>query len=118
MGIENKTPEQLEELQYTLEVSPWIKEVHFTENGTHYFQKHKLKDKYYGFLRTKAEQKVVLRDGAELKVTKHNPVDTPEAEIKKTMTRDEVLDFEPEKLKGAVKRSGRRAKAEKEAEAV
>lgn len=113
MGINQKSPEQLAELQSTLEACEWIKEVHFTKDGNHYFNLHKLAGKSYGFLRTKQE---VAEVRGERKIYKHKSVHTPEAEITQTLSREEVLNYDESKLEGKTPaKRGRKSKLEEAA---
>jgi hypothetical protein len=102
MSISKKTPEQLAELKNTLKQYPHILEVHFTDTGGHFFNKHELLNngkktgKFYGFLRT---EMVVAKIVGERKFFKSQSIPTPEAEIVETLDRDEVISYGEEKKK-------------------
>lgn len=100
MSIAKKTPEQLKELKDTLRQYPHIEEVHFTDNGNHYFNKHEFIDKgkgtgkYYGFLNTELR---VYKVVGERKFFKNQSVPRGDAEIVETLSRNDVLAYGEEK---------------------
>jgi hypothetical protein len=104
MSIKLKTPEDLKDLQTTIKKNEHINEVHFSENGDHYYDKHELTDtgndkgkgtgKYYGWLKTKS---IIKTDNKGNKRSVMGSVENPEAEIIETLTRQEVLEYKPKK---------------------
>ena len=106
MSIKSKSAEELKELQDTLKKNPHILEVHFTESGSHYFDKSELTDtgtvtgkgtgRYFGFLSTKV---VIRTDKVGNKRAVNVSVENPEAEIVETLTREEVLGIKQKKQK-------------------
>lgn len=107
MSIKLKTTEDIIELQNTLKKCPHIQDVHFTENGSHYFDKHELTDtgndkgkgtgRFFGYLNTKT---VIRTDKMGNKRAVNVSVENPEAEIVETLTREEVLGMKIKKQKG------------------
>jgi hypothetical protein len=97
MGIERKTPAQLQQLKDTLLACPHIEEVHFTDSGDHFFTVHELVEKgkrtgrKYGYQKLKP---VVVKSQGDRRVFKHESVHTPHTLISQTRTRDEVLAFD------------------------
>lgn len=96
-GIDKKSKQDLEDLQVTLSENPHLEEVHFTKNGTHYFNRHELVEegkktgKFYGYQKIVPKlQKVV----GERRFFKNKSVHTPATELIQTMTAEEVLDYE------------------------
>jgi hypothetical protein len=80
------------ELYETLEQNEHIEEVHFTADNQHYFNKHQLEGKAYGFLRT---EQVKSHTVGEKQFYKMVQVPNPKTEIVVTLTREEVLAMEP-----------------------
>lgn len=97
VGIERKTRQQLEELKNTLYECPHVETVHFTESGNHYFSVHELVDKgkkngnFYGHLKL---EPVVHKTVGERRYYKKKSVHTPSTLIVKSMSREEVLNYE------------------------
>lgn len=99
------------ELQETVKAHPHIKEVHFTDNGHHFFNVHKIDSDKYG--RTSVETvKVSTKDGLEVK-TRNVPVE--ETKIVKSLSREEVLKA---KVEGGDKADGAAEKLKAENEAL
>ena len=94
MSIKKKTNEALKALQNTLIACPHIEEVHFAENGDHYFSVHEFtpkgakKAKLYGRLKSAPVLKKVQ---GTREIFKIEPVETPEAEIIETLPRSDIL---------------------------
>lgn len=103
MSIKKKTPEQLKDLQTTLQSNPHIEEVHFAANGDHYFTKHELEDKIkktkkaYGYLNA---EPILSKVQGERKIFKIGPVHTAHAEIMESISRDKILAMKATDAKG------------------
>ena len=99
MGIERKTAVQVRELKDTLVLYPHIQEVFFTEAGEHFFTAHELVEKgkrtgkMYGYQKLKPVQ---VKTQGDRRVFKHESVHTPNTLITQTLSRDEVLSYEPD----------------------
>lgn len=118
MSINKKNAEQLQELKSTLVKNSHIKEVHFTEKGAHFFNKHELvvdnnpTGKFYGSLKT--EPKLAKVSG-ERKFFKLVSIANPETEIVETLPREDVLNYELkiEPAEGETKKGKKTEPAEK-----
>lgn len=80
------------DLYETVESNEHIQEVHFTKTNMHYFNKHELNGKNYGFLKA---QQVFSHAVGEKQYFKMQNVPNPAAEIVLTLSRDAVLKMTP-----------------------
>lgn len=96
----------------TIDQSPHIEEVYFSRDNKHFFNKHELDGKYYGFLKVQQVKSHSVGDKQYFKLKK---VANPATEIVETMTREEILDSVPmeESEIFTTSRSRARAKADK-----
>lgn len=102
------------DLYDTVEQSEHLSEVFFTKDNRHYFNRHELNGKYYGFLKLEQVKTHAVGDKQFFKM---KPVANPETEIVETMTREEILASEPVEV-AEIFITGSRARAKAKAEKV